>query len=92
MMLCFVRNLLWMNYFAEALVDFGLLEIPMQRPFMTWLCGKGDDMVLERLDRGLVNSCFLDIYPMVIEKHIVKDSSNHIPILFNLYGNKGRVK
>lgn len=37
-------------------------------------------MVLEMLDWGWVNSRFFYIYPMVIEKHTVKDSSNHIPI------------
>lgn len=49
-------------------------------------------MVLERLHKGVANSRFFDIYPMVIEKHIVKDSSYHIHILFNLHGIQGHKK
>lgn len=48
--------------------------------------------LVERLDRWMVNSIFLNIFSMVIEKYIIKNSSDHLHILFNLFRIKGQSK
>lgn len=64
-------------------MDCSLLEIPFLGPLLTWSCGSGSCMVFDRLGRGVVNSSFFDDFPINVEKRIVKDSSNHLPILFS---------
>lgn len=41
-----------MNDFAEAFLNCGFLKILVHGSLMTWSRGKGEDMVMERLDRG----------------------------------------
>lgn len=53
-----LRSFTQMNDFTYALADCGLLEIPFQGPLMTWSRGIGDDMILERLDRG----CLIPVF------------------------------
>lgn len=49
--------------FGDALLDCNFLEISVQGPLLTWTRSKSDDMIMERLDRGVANSEFFAIFP-----------------------------
>lgn len=81
-----------MSVFGDALTDCNFFEIPIQGLLMTCSRCRDDGLIMERLDRGVVNSEFFNEFPKVLERHIVKDSSDHLPNLFELFGNKRNSK
>ena len=40
-------------------------------------------MIMERLDRGLANDTLLEIFPFLIERHLVSSMSDQAPLLFH---------
>lgn len=50
--------------------------------------GSGSNKILERLDRGLGSSDFLNYFPNILEVHVTRESSDHLPLLFKFYGHK----
>ncbi|GAA0186747.1 hypothetical protein LIER_34035 [Lithospermum erythrorhizon] len=43
-----------------------------------------------RLDRVLCDSSFLDVFPVLSVRHLVKTHSDHAPLLINIQSNTGR--
>lgn len=78
-----------MSAFSGVLHDCGLLEILFEGPMHTWRRGRGQDMVLECLDRGVANSAWLDCFSFSKERHMISDISYHLPILLEVKTCKG---
>lgn len=81
-----------MVVFGDALMDYSLLEVLIQGSLLTWSQGKGEGMIMELLDRGVSNAEFYDAFPRTLKRHIIKDSSDHLPLLFELFENKNKSK
>lgn len=77
-----------MNGFNDLILDCSFIEIPFTGPPMTWMRGSSSNKILERLDRGLMNSAFLNYFPNILEVHVTRDSSDHLPLLFTLHGHQ----
>lgn len=73
-----------MKAFNDVLHDCNLSEIPITCSPLTWMWGNGVAKIMERLDRGVVNSSFSTSFPFIYEAHIAKDSSDNLPILFKV--------
>ncbi|XVF48893.1 hypothetical protein PTKIN_Ptkin03bG0225100 [Pterospermum kingtungense] len=66
----------------EVILEYDLNEIPIQGYLYTWEWGKGtDNTVEEKLDRSLVNSCWLELFPYSRLLNLIIPISNHSPIL-----------
>ena len=82
-----------MEDFRTVLHECNLQEVPYSGPKFTWSRGKGPDMILERLDRGLASEDWLHKFQGACEKHLVAIQSDHCPLLFYVaksLPNKGR--
>ncbi|XVF88151.1 hypothetical protein PTKIN_Ptkin19aG0027000 [Pterospermum kingtungense] len=83
-----------MSAFHNAVVDCNFNELPVEGPLFTWHRGVGNDMILERLDRALVSSTWMNLFLLARERHLVSIRSDHLPILVEvfriLYANLGR--
>lgn len=62
-------------FIAEA----GLLDLQLQGRAFTWY--KRDGSCKSRLDRFLVNSAWLNLWPDLIQKGLPRSISDHVPIL-----------
>lgn len=52
--------------FSDFLVDVGLTEIKSKGPFFSWSNkGSGTSRIASRIDRGIVNQCWMQKYPNV---------------------------
>ncbi|KAL5543031.1 hypothetical protein UlMin_010741 [Ulmus minor] len=75
-------------HMIKALDYSGLVEIPSTRLKYTWSNGRIDDLVIRaKLDRGVANSEWWDLFPNADIKIHPSLSSNHSPILLNSNGN-----
>ncbi|XVE72066.1 hypothetical protein DITRI_Ditri11bG0008900 [Diplodiscus trichospermus] len=79
-----LRNAKQMQDFREAIEDCSLLNIPITGPFFTWSRSYNNDVVHERLDRGLVTASWLELFPHTCEHHLVSSLSDHCPLLFTV--------
>ena len=52
-----------MDNFKDVLTDCGLNEVHFTGGNFTWSRGKGPNAVYERLDRGLANKDWLNLFP-----------------------------
>lgn len=41
------------------------------------------NVILEQLDRGLVKSSWMDLFPYLVERHLIVGKSDHLPLLFS---------
>ena len=73
-----------MEAFKSTIQDCNLLDVPFMGPKFTWFRGKGFEMILERLDRGLANARWFNMYPGACEQHLITTRSDHAPFLFCL--------
>ncbi|GAA0167741.1 reverse transcriptase [Lithospermum erythrorhizon] len=65
------------------LSDAGFIGSPFTRS-----CG----LHYSRLDRVLCDSSFLNAFPVLSVRHLVKTNSDHAPLLINIQSHTGRVK
>ncbi|XVF71026.1 hypothetical protein PTKIN_Ptkin12aG0001700 [Pterospermum kingtungense] len=75
-----------MKGFREALMACNFLEILFRGSKFTWMKGSGDNTLLKRLDRGLAIASWLNLFPKVVENHLVTSYSDYCPFLFDLMG------
>ncbi|XVF31569.1 hypothetical protein REPUB_Repub17cG0001900 [Reevesia pubescens] len=73
-----------MATFKETVDACGLQEMPFSEPMMTWRWGSGTNMILERLDRSLTTTDFLNLFPATIEEHLMSSTSDHFPLLLKI--------
>lgn len=67
--------------FREAVSDCFLQDLPMEVYLFTWERGRGTaNCVEERLDRALVTSDWLALFPLVRLRNLVSSVSDHSPL------------
>ncbi|KAI9181333.1 hypothetical protein LWI28_013917 [Acer negundo] len=90
-----------MSDFHEAMVDSGLEDIGFKSLIFTWSNKReGDVMILERLDRGLCNRGWKNLFSNSIIHHLEFWGLDHRPLVLEVqkngsspvFGNKARVK
>lgn len=70
------------KYFKEVIDSNGLINLGFTGIPFTWSNKqKGSDLILERLDRGLINQQCLQIHPHAMIQHLPRIASDHAPIL-----------
>lgn len=79
------RNRNPMKEFQQALEDCDLTDFGFYGPKYTWSnCREGVDFIKERLDRGVANQAWRDLFPEV-EVHVeIVLGSDHSPIFLHL--------
>ena len=74
-------------YMINALDNLGLLELPSQGLKYTWSNGRDDDSVIRaKLDWGVANADWGDLFPNADVKILPNVASNHSPIILNSDG------
>ncbi|KNA05744.1 hypothetical protein SOVF_187600 [Spinacia oleracea] len=82
-----------LNKFVEWKEEHNLFEIDFSGPRFTWSNGrKGNDRILERLDKAYANSCWQNIFPQAYLIHGAIAISNHAPIILMTEPQKKKVK
>ena len=71
-----------MEKFKRVLHDCKLVDIPFIGPKFRWSRGRGHNMILERLDRGLGSEKWMELFPFACEKHLTSSTLDHAPLLF----------
>ncbi|XP_062089022.1 uncharacterized protein LOC133795584 [Humulus lupulus] len=70
--------------FQEAINDCGLVDVELTGYQFTWDRGRGSDHWVEcRLDRALVNSAWLHLFPRSLLINVAISTSDHCPILLD---------
>lgn len=70
--------------FRDTVRDCHLIDLHLKGYPYTWWCGRGfEDVVGERLDRAMVTSSWLNIFPNAKLTNLVATMSDHSPILLN---------
>jgi len=81
------RNLLsnWLiNGFRQAVLDSGLVDVPVEGYPFTWFKCLGTPCAEEeRLDRALANSVCFHLFPAATLENLAAPSSDHYHILLN---------
>ncbi|KAL5819223.1 hypothetical protein ACOSQ4_023065 [Xanthoceras sorbifolium] len=71
--------------FREALNDCSLGDLGFKGPPFTWCNGRtGASLVQERIDRGVCNVEWLDLFPSSSVDHLDYWRSDHRPLLVNI--------
>ena len=71
--------------FQNAVVDYGLMDVPQVGPFFTWERSRGQDgWVEERLDRCMAGSKWMHLFPMSEVRVIDITTSDRLPLLLSL--------
>ncbi|XP_057418230.1 uncharacterized protein LOC130712412 [Lotus japonicus] len=91
-------NLNFIALFQEALHRSNLSDMGFEGNKYTWRNNQdGADLIMARLDRGLVSPTWLDIFPHAKNVHLSHFASDHLPILIDtkprqrVRGGNGRV-
>lgn len=72
------------NGFRQAVLDSGLVYVPVEGYPFTWFKSLGmPHAVEERLDRALANTGWFNIFPTTTLENLAAPSSDHYPILLN---------
>ena len=58
--------------------ECNLHKVPFTRPKFTWSKGKGSNMILERLDKGLANEEWFNMFHMACETHLMSRSNDQL--------------
>ena len=73
--------------FREAVIDCGLMDIPLEGYPFTWERGKGmPTWVEEKLDCCLASGAWLNLFPQVKLLNLIAHVSDHSPILLQTDG------
>ncbi|GMI64491.1 hypothetical protein HRI_000118400 [Hibiscus trionum] len=79
-----IRSERQMDDFRNALQDCGLNDIGYRGPWFTWEWGKlSSNLIRERLDRGVANSGWWELFPYFSLDHLPHAFSDHCPLLLN---------
>ncbi|GLT27461.1 hypothetical protein SLA2020_024580 [Shorea laevis] len=70
-----------MDAFAEALNYCAFKELGFKGPRFTFMRKINGDLIKERLDRVLLTSAWLDMFPGAFSHHLLALKSDHAPIL-----------
>ena len=71
-----------LDNFRQALDECALMDLGFVGPKFTWNNGRaGEDHVRERIDRGICNKEWRDLFPMVRVHHLTSSVSDHRPLL-----------
>ena len=73
-----------MKLFQEVVDECNFQEVPFIGPKMTWCRGSGDDIIFERLDRGLANYEWMEMFGWLLEDHHMVSTSDHLPLVFTI--------
>ncbi|XP_074352795.1 uncharacterized protein LOC141691947 [Apium graveolens] len=74
-----------MQGFSETIFECGLMDLGFEGEEFTWEKFRGtEDWVQERLDRGLANQGWKELFPDVVVKVGEVSTSDHIPIFLSL--------
>ena len=73
-----------METFRNSLLDCGFQALKVIGARFTWSCGKGPNMILERLDRSLATDKWFDLFPFSYEKHLIVSTLDHVPLLLHI--------
>lgn len=66
----------------EAVTDRGLIDLPLQGHSFTWWKSLGSNSAIEeKLDRAMVSSAWMDLFPHSTLRNLMAASSDHSPIL-----------
>lgn len=77
-----ICNRISMRLFRDTLVRCNLRDVGFTGPPFTWSNGrKGGDNVMERLDRVVANSVWLDLFLVRQVHHLPRYKSDHAPII-----------
>jgi hypothetical protein len=72
------------NGFRQAVLDSGLVDVPVEGYPFTWFKSLGTSRAVEeRLDRALANTGWSNIFPTTTLENLAAPSSDHYPILLN---------
>ncbi|XVE85069.1 hypothetical protein DITRI_Ditri17bG0062700 [Diplodiscus trichospermus] len=73
-----------MKNFREAILDGGFHALPISAPLFTWSSSCNQNLILEKLDGGLVTEALLNCFPHSTEFHLRVSSSDHMALLFKI--------
>jgi exonuclease III len=72
------------NGFRHAVLESGLVNVPVEGYPFTWFKSLGTPRAVEeRLDRALANNEWFNLFPMATLENQETPSSDHYPILLN---------
>ena len=74
-----------MEDFRRVSMECNLQKVPFTGPKFTWSRGKGSNMILECLDRGMANEEWYLLFPMAKVIHLSTISSDHTPLMFHIF-------
>ncbi|XP_028554069.1 uncharacterized protein LOC114580488 [Dendrobium catenatum] len=73
-------------------ISNNLYELKFMGPMFTWSNNKkGQDRIMERLDRMIVNSYSVNTNKILVVKHLTRITSDHCPILLNLNSSSPKI-
>ena len=81
-----------MENFKQVLQDCNLHGVPFTIPKFIKSWGRGSNMILERLDKGLVSETWLSMFPVACEKHLTSPIFEHASLLFHVINQQLRVR
>ncbi|CAL9001623.1 unnamed protein product, partial [Prunus brigantina] len=82
------RPMSQMRDFGMALEDCGLTSMKYKGYKFTWTNNRtGDDRVQLRLDRGVANAAFFQVFPGAIVDHVNSLVSDHLPVFIHFGGS-----
>ncbi|GMI93032.1 hypothetical protein HRI_002972500 [Hibiscus trionum] len=77
-----------MDRFGAVLEECSLLDLGYIGPWFTWEKGRfSSTNIRERLDRGLANNAWWDLFPDYQLRHLAHSFSDHCPLLLNIGKN-----
>ncbi|KAI8022804.1 hypothetical protein LOK49_LG03G02298 [Camellia lanceoleosa] len=82
------RNRHQIDAFRSAVNDYGLVDLGYVGAKFTWCNNRQGGLVRERLDRGLATAAWMGAFPNATVFHLVCTTSNHVPLLVDILGNK----
>ena len=67
----YLRSVRQMEDFRSVTQDCNFQELLFSGSKFIWSMAKGEEMILERLDRGFANARWLSMYPNTCEQHLI---------------------
>lgn len=83
-----VRNSSLSRSMSRFLWQTGVIDLGFSGNPFTWTNGReGSGLIMGRLDRGLGNGDWRQLFPRAIVRHLVRYASGHTPILLDTMGD-----
>lgn len=75
-----------MEGFSEAILDCGLHDLGFPGDIFTWERSRGKNgWIQERLDRGMANSKWNEMFPLAEVQVLATSTSDHMPLMLHLH-------